>query len=116
VSADPTPPPSSSPPRARSRSTFNPRKALGWLASLVKLVCGLIALLLVVYIVFTVGKANPANPWAVFVSTWAQKFDLGLANLFEPSTPWLAVLINYGVPAIIWLVIGAVLGKVIRRI
>jgi hypothetical protein len=116
VSADSAPPPPPQ-PRASSRRRFSPRKALGWLASLVKLVCGLIALLLVVYIVFTLGKANPANPWAVFVSTWAQRFDLGLANLFvPPSPPWLAVVLNYGVPAIIWLVIGAVLSRLIRRI
>jgi hypothetical protein len=114
VSADSAPPP---PPSSRTRSrTFTPRKALGWLASLVKLVCGLIALLLVVYIAFTLGKANPANAWAIFVSTWAQKFDLGLANLFAPpSPPWLAVVLNYGIPALIWLVIGSLLSRLIRR-
>jgi hypothetical protein len=114
VSADSGPPPL---PRAGGRRWFTPRRALGWLASLVRLVCGLLALLLVVYIVFTLGKANPANPWAVFVSAWAQRVDLGLANLFAPpSPPWLAVVLNYGVPAIIWLVIGAVLSRLIRRI
>ncbi|HEY2099128.1 MAG TPA: hypothetical protein VGH72_21850 [Pseudonocardia sp.] len=114
MSADSAPPP---PPSSRTRSrTFTPRKALGWLASLVKLVCGLIALLLVVYIAFTLGKANPANAWAIFVSTWAQKFDLGLANLFAPpSPPWLAVVLNYGIPALIWLVIGSLLSRLIRR-
>jgi hypothetical protein len=116
VSADSAPPPPSSPPRTGSRRSFTPRKALGWLASLVKLVCGLIALLLVVYIVFTLGKANPANAWAIFVSTWAQKVDLGLANLFAPPSPaWLAVVLNYGIPALIWLVIGSLLSRLIRR-
>jgi hypothetical protein len=111
VSADAAPP-----PPAKARRRFNARRPLGWLASLVKLVCWLIALLLVVYIVFTVGHANPGNPWAIFVARWSWQFNLGLGNLFAYGAPWMTVLINYGMAAIIWLIIGAVLSRLIRRI
>lgn len=98
------------------RRRFNPRRPLGWLASLVKLVCWLIALLMVVYIVFTVGHANPANPWAVFVSRWSWQFNLGLGNLFAFGQPWLTVLVDYGAAAIIWLIVGSLLSRLIRKI
>ena len=110
MSADAAPPP------PKSRRRFNPRRPLGWLASLVKLVCWLIALVLVVYIVFTVGHANPANPWAIFVSRWAWQFNLGLGNLFAFGQPWLTVLVDYGLAAIIWLIVGTVLSRLIRKI
>jgi hypothetical protein len=100
-------PPTRAPaPRRRS---FSARRALAVLGGLVQLVIGLIVL----YIVFTLGKANPGNPWAVFVSGWAPKFNLGLANLFKGMQ--FALLINYGIAVIVWLIIGSVLKRLLRR-
>ena len=97
-------------PRHRS---LTPRRGLAMLGGLARLVCWLIALLLVLFIVFHVGGANPLNPWAVVVGQWAPRFDLGLANLFK-GTPY-SLVINFGIAAIIWLIIGSVLGKLLRR-
>lgn len=105
------PPPKRAP--ASRRPSFSARRALPLLGGLVQLVTRLIVLLLVLYIVFTLGKANPGNPWAVFVSGWAPKFNLGLANLFKGIQ--FALLINYGIAVIVWLIIGSVLKRLLRR-
>jgi hypothetical protein len=95
------------------RELFSARRALAVLSGLVQLVIWLIVLLLVLYIVFTLGKANPGNPWAVLVGGWAPKFNLGLANLFKGMQ--FALLINYGIAVIVWLIIGSVLKRLLRR-
>lgn len=92
------------------------RRVLNTLASLVKLVCWLIALLMVLYIAFVAGRANPANAWTQVVTTWAHRLNLGLGNLFTLSDPVITVLVNYGIAAIIWLIIGGVASRLIRRI
>ena len=91
------------------------RRALDLLASLVRLVCWLIALLLALHIIFVAGNANPANPWTGIVSTWAGQLDLGLGHLFSLADPRLTVLVNYGVAAIIWVIIGGVVSWLLRR-
>lgn len=97
------------------RPRFSARRLLGALASLVRLVCRLIALLLVLYIAFVWGRANPANSWTVVVTNWAQRLNLGLGNLFSQPDPRVAVLINYGIAVVIWLVVGTVLSRLLRR-
>ena len=92
------------------------RRGLGLLASLVKLIALVVFLLLVVYILFTVFGANPANPWTIFVTKWAQALNLGLANLFVQGNPKIQVVINFGVPALIWLVVGLLISRLLRRI
>ena len=105
-----------SPRRPGPRPSVVVRRGLRWLADLVRLLGWLIALLLVVYILFTVFHANPANPWAVFVNNWAQALNLGLGNLFTHPDPRLVVAINYGAAAIVWLIIGLLLSRLIRRL
>jgi hypothetical protein len=111
----PTGPVLASPPKTRRRR-FTVRRGLGLLASLVKLIAVVVFLLLVVYILFTVFGANPANPWTIFVTKWAQTLNLGLANLFVQGNPKIQVVINFGVPALIWLVVGLLISRLLRRI
>jgi hypothetical protein len=91
------------------------RKALTTLAAVVRLVTGLFALILVVYVVFVVAQANPGNWLTVFVTEWATSLNFGLDTLFEPADPTLRVVVNYGAAAVIWLIIGAVIGRILRR-
>jgi hypothetical protein len=46
----------------------------------------------------------------------AQYFDLGLANLFQPPDPKVAVAMSYGTAALIWWAITAVVVRLVRRI
>jgi hypothetical protein len=92
------------------------RKGLGLLASVVKLIGLIAALILVVHIVFVVAHANPANGLTGFIDQWAQRLTLGLSNLFQLTEPTLAVVVNYGVPAVVWLIVSAVVASVLRKI
>ncbi|MCF7551652.1 MULTISPECIES: hypothetical protein [Pseudonocardia] len=94
----------------------NVRRGAGLLARVLNLVGMLIVAVLVVHIVLTLLDANPANFLTEFVRDLATYFNLGLDNLFLPAEPKLAVTLNYGTAAIIWLIITAVVVRLVRRI
>ncbi|MPY81893.1 MAG: hypothetical protein GEV00_00985 [Actinophytocola sp.] len=72
----------------------------------ISVVTGLFAIVLAIHIVLVVGEANMANNFAQFVTNWAGAIDLGLGNLFTPAGAKLDVLLNEGIAALLWLVIG----------
>jgi hypothetical protein len=92
------------------------RRGASLLASVLRVIGLLIVAVLVVYIVLTLLDANPANTFAMAVTDLAEYFNLGLSNLFLPADPKLAVALNYGVAAVIWYVITAVVVRLVRRI
>lgn len=92
------------------------RQGAAILASVLRIVGMVIVAVLVVHILFTLLDANPANFLTEFVASWAAQFNLGLGNLFTPDQPKMAVTLNYGVAAIVWLVITAVVVRLVRRI
>ncbi len=74
------------------------------------------ALALAVHIVLVVGEANPANGFASFVDDWAAAVSLGLRDLFTPENLKVRTLLNDGVAAIGWLIIGGVINYLVRRL
>lgn len=91
------------------------RRGLSLLASVVRFVTALFALILVAFVVFVVVEANPDNWLFALVGDWAGGLTLGLADLFAPDDPRLRLVINYGAAAVAWLVIGAIVGRLLRR-
>lgn len=77
------------------------------------LVC---ALVLVVHVLLTVGKANPDNGITVFFGNVADPLALAFRNLFTPRNAELRVLINYGLAALFWLIVSGVVSRLIRRL
>lgn len=75
-----------------------------------------IVTILVVFILLRLLDANPANSFAAFIAYLANIFDLGLSDLFLPANPKLAVALNYGVAAIIWLVLTSLVSRLVRRL
>jgi hypothetical protein len=73
------------------------------------------AVVLGVHIVLVLGSANMNNGFASFVDSWADGITLGLTGLFTPGNAKIATLLNEGLAAILWLVIGGVLTYLIRR-
>lgn len=86
------------------------------LAALIRIVGGLIVLILVAHIVLTLGDANPANSITRLVAYWADRLQLGFRGLFAPENPKTRVVVDYGLPAAVWLVATWILVRVIRRI
>lgn len=89
-------------------------KAVGAIASVARWIGTLIALVLTVHVVLTVGGANPDNGITRFVADWSQPLALGFADLFTPEDPQLAVLVNFGIAAIFWLILTSIVVRIIR--
>lgn len=83
--------------------------------TIVNVLCGLFAVVLVAHIVMVLGEANPANGVASFVRSLATAVSLGFDDLFTPSSVKVQVLLNDGLAAIVWLAFGAVVTTLIRR-
>jgi hypothetical protein len=83
--------------------------------TIVNVLCGLFAVVLVAHIVMVLGEANPANGVASFVRGFAAAVSLGFNNLFTPADMKIQVLLNDGFAAIVWLAFGAVITSLIRR-
>jgi hypothetical protein len=89
---------------------------VGVLASVVRWVGLACALVLAVHVVLTVGNANPDNGITEFFATTADWVVLAFKNLFTPADGKLRVLVNYGLAAVFWLIVSAVLSRLIRRL
>lgn len=83
--------------------------------TVVNVLCGLFAVVLVAHIVMVMGEANPANGVASFVRGFSSAVSLGFDDLFTPANLKVQVLLNYGFAAIVWLALGAVITTLIRR-
>jgi hypothetical protein len=92
------------------------RPAAELVVSVVRIVCGFFALVLAARVAFVVFAANPDKWITRFVVEVSDRVTLGLHGLFTPPHPTLAVVAEYGVPAVAWLLIGAVLTGIVRAL
>ena len=86
------------------------------LATVVRVVCTIIAALILVHAVFVLFEANPQNPLVTFTAGWRDTFGWFTKNLFTPSDPKIAEAINDGLAALIWVVVGSMLSKLVVRL
>ncbi len=86
------------------------------IATIVRVVCSVIAALIVVHAVFVLFEANPTNPLVTFTAGWRDQFGWFTKDLFTPSDPKIAEAINAGLAALIWVVVGSLLSKLIVRL
>jgi hypothetical protein len=91
-------------------------RALPALIALLRVMGLIIVAILVIHIVLTVFDANPANAFAAFIQHAATTVSLGMTDLFTPANPKIAVAVNYGAAAVIWLVITILVVRMLRRI
>ncbi|XVV01779.1 hypothetical protein ACQPW3_30940 [Actinosynnema sp. CA-248983] len=84
--------------------------------AVIDVVCWVFAIVLAVHIFLVIAGANPANGFAQVVESWSAGVSLGLRNLFTPANDALRTLLNDGLAAILWLVIGALLTNLITRV
>lgn len=86
------------------------------LAGVVRWAGLIVAVILVLRVLLTVGGANPANGITSFVTSWSDPLAWGFKDLFTPSDGKLRVLVNYGIAAIFWLIVSSILARIIRRL
>lgn len=88
----------------------------GFIASVVRWIGLLFALILVVHVILVIGEANPTNGITTFIKGWADAVALGFQNLFAPQDAKVRVLVNYGTAAVFWLVVSSIVATLIRRL
>jgi len=86
------------------------------LATIVRVVCSVIAALMVIHAVFVLFEANPENLLVRFTAGWRDTFGWFTKDLFRPSDPKIAEAINDGLAALIWVVVGSLVSKLIVRL
>src|SRR3954468_5770579 len=85
------------------------------LATIVRVVCSVIAGLIVIHAVFVLFEANPANLLVQFTAGVRDTFAWFTQDLFAPSDPKIAEAINDGLAALIWVVVGSLVSKLLVR-
>lgn len=91
-------------------------RVAGIVAGVVSWVGLALAVVLVVHVVLTVGGANPDNPITGAVKAVAEPVALAFKDLFTPADAKLKVLVNFGLAALFWLAVRAIVLKLIRRL
>jgi uncharacterized membrane protein YraQ (UPF0718 family) len=86
------------------------------LATIVRVVCSVIAALILAHAVFVLFEANPDNLLVEFTAGWRDTFGWFTKDLFTPSDPKIAEAINDGLAALIWVVLGSLASKLIVRL
>jgi hypothetical protein len=103
--------------KGRGFSLVNARSTvIKVLAGLVRWAGLIIAVILVLRVLLTVGGANPSNGITSTVSAWSDTLAWGFKDLFTPSDGKLRVLVNYGAAALFWLIVSSILSRLIRRL
>jgi hypothetical protein len=84
------------------------------LATIVRSLALLFALVLIVNVVLVLVGVNPTNGVAQFVGAVADIVILGFRNLFVPADPVVMLIVNSLVAAAFWAFVGELVSRVIR--
>ncbi len=86
------------------------------MARLVRLVGATFAVLLAGHALLTVFEANPANAVTRFFAEYSGPLTLWFERLFILDDPKLTIVVGYGLAAIFWLVVAAVVARLLRAV
>ncbi|MCB5182161.1 hypothetical protein [Streptomyces antimicrobicus] len=84
-------------------------------ARLIALVADIAALILVLWIALYLLDANRSNEvvaWIHDAATWLAGWSL---DLFTISREWLRVVVGYGLPAVVYLLVGHAVARALAR-
>lgn len=104
----PYPPP---PPYPQDRH----RDSTGTLIAIVRVVVGLATTVFLLHILFVLLEANQGNGFVSFVYMLAKALVLGLGDVFTPDEAKVGVVMNYGLAALVYAVVGHVIINALRR-
>lgn len=76
---------------------------------------GAIAFIFALHIVFSLAGANENNGVVRFVYVLSKVFVLGFGDVFTPNDAVIGLVLNYGLAAVIYLVIGQWVARLLRR-
>jgi hypothetical protein len=81
----------------------------------IQTIAGVIAAIIIIGIVLVLIKANPNNDVVHFIHQIGAFFAKPFADLFPRSNPRQDILINWGIAAIVYLIVGAIIARLARR-
>ncbi len=84
-------------------------------ANVIRSVVGVVITIFALHVVFVVFDANQGNEFVSVVYALAKTLVLGLGDVFTPEDALLGVVLNYGLAALIYLVVGQLVVKALRR-
>jgi hypothetical protein len=85
------------------------------IANTIRVATAFIALVFVLHIVFTLFGANPSSGIVAFVYGAAKIFVFGFGDVFTPSDATIGLIVNYGLAAIVYLVVGRIIYRTLRH-
>lgn len=88
----------------------------GILATIVMVIAGIAAAILVLHIVFTMFKGNGSNSIVADVRDYANDLAGPFKDLFKFQNPKTNTLINYGIAAAVWVAGGRFVASLLQRI
>ncbi|MGY1770452.1 hypothetical protein [Blastococcus sp. SYSU D00813] len=91
-------------------------RALNVVATVVRVVCSLIGAVILLYAVFVFFEANPANGLVEFARGVREDFGWFTQDLFRPDDPKTGETINSALAALVWVVVGTMLSKLVVRL
>ena len=86
------------------------------LATVVRVVASVIGALIVAHAVFVFFEANSTNPLVEFTAGIRDSFGWFTKELFQPSDPKIGETINDALAALIWVIGGNLVSKLIVRL
>jgi len=95
-----------------------PREGGDSAAFVTRLVVGVsyfVAGVFALHIFFSLADANQGNGFVQFVYGLSKVLVLGFGDVFTPDDAKIGLVLNYGLAALIYLVVGQLVARVLRR-
>lgn len=83
--------------------------------SIIRLIVGLVSGIFLLHVFFVVFHANQGNGFVSLVYVLAKTLVLGLGDVFTPHDAVIGVVLNYALAAVVYLVVGQLVIKAVRR-
>jgi hypothetical protein len=81
----------------------------------IQTIFGIIAAIIIVGIALVLIKANQNNDIVNFILDLGRFFTRPFRDMFPRSNPRQDILLNWGIAAIVYLIVGAILARLARR-
>jgi hypothetical protein len=91
------------------------RSGLNQAGVALQVIADIVAAIIGLWILLYALEANPGNDLVIAVKSTAHWLAGWSYDLFSIDTDWLRVLVNYGIAAVVYLLIGHGLGVRLRR-
>jgi hypothetical protein len=109
--------PAGPPPRSRRRlDAALGRGFAGVLSTIVSVLTTAVVAVLAVHILFVVFEANTANEIVGTIADWADDLAWNFRDVFEPAEAKARIAVNYGLAALVYLILGRIVVNLIRRL